>query len=103
MNNFSKTKSDGNVCTDIFVGMDLHKSYLQVAVLDGKGKVLKNLRVHNHLSKVERFFERICGSGNSRCNLLRRIVNFSLQLCVKSAILDPTPNLAAVPQTRCRY
>ncbi len=61
MNKF-KAKSDGNVCTDMFVGMDLHKSYLQVAVLDGKGKVLKNSRIHNDLSKVGRFFHRI---GNS--------------------------------------
>ena len=47
MNKFSKAKSDGNVCTDMFVGMDLHKNYLQVAVLDGKGKVLKNSRIDN--------------------------------------------------------
>jgi transposase len=65
VNKFSKAKSDGNVCTDMFVGMDLHKSYLQVAVLDGKGKVLKNSRIHNDLSKVGRFFDRIGGSGNS--------------------------------------
>ena len=49
----------------MFVGMDLHKNYLQVAVLDGKGKVLKNSRIHNDLSKVGRFFDRIGGSGNS--------------------------------------
>jgi Transposase len=65
VNKFSKAKSDGNVCTDMFVGMDLHKSYLQVAVLDDKGKVLKNSRIHNDLSKVGRFFDRIGGSGNS--------------------------------------
>lgn len=65
MKKFSKAKSDGNVCTDMFVGMDLHKSYLQVAVLDGKGKVLKNSRIHNDLSKVGRFFDHIGGSGNS--------------------------------------
>ncbi len=55
MNKFSKAKSDG-LCTNMFVGMDLHKSYLQVAVLDGKGRVLKNSRIHNDLSKVGRFF-----------------------------------------------
>jgi len=48
----------------MFVGMDLHKSYLQVAVLDGKGKVLKNSRIHNDLSKLGRFFDHIGGSGN---------------------------------------
>jgi hypothetical protein len=31
----------------MFVGMDLHKSYLPVAVLDGKGKVLKNSSLEN--------------------------------------------------------
>jgi hypothetical protein len=46
----------------MFAGMDLHKNYLQLAVLDGKGKVLKNSRIHNDLSKVGRFFDRI---GNS--------------------------------------
>jgi hypothetical protein len=40
--------------------MDLHKSYLQVTVLDGKGKVLKNSR-----HKVGRFFDRFGASGNS--------------------------------------
>jgi transposase len=43
----------------MFVGMDLHKNYLQVAVLDGKGKVLKNSRIDNDLSKIGRFFDRI--------------------------------------------
>jgi hypothetical protein len=32
---------------------------------DDKGKVLKNSRIHNDLSKVGRFFDRIGGSGNS--------------------------------------
>jgi hypothetical protein len=65
VNKFSKPKPDGNVCTDMFVGMDLHKSYLQVAVLDGKGKVLKSSRIDNDLSKVGGFFDCIGGSGNS--------------------------------------
>jgi hypothetical protein len=49
----------------MFVGMDLHKSYLQVAVLDGKGRVVKNSRIHIDLSKVGRFFDRIGGSGDN--------------------------------------
>jgi hypothetical protein len=48
----------------MFAGMDLHKNYLQLAVLDGKGKVLKNSRIHNDLSKVGRFFDRIGNSSN---------------------------------------
>lgn len=65
MNKFRKAKSDGNVCSDMFVGMDLHKSYLQVTVLDDKGKVLRNSRIDNNLSKVGRFFDRIDASASS--------------------------------------
>jgi hypothetical protein len=36
----------------MFVGMDLHRSYLLVAVLDEKGKVLDNSRVDDNLTKV---------------------------------------------------
>jgi transposase len=54
----------------MFVGMDLHKNYLQVAVLDGKGKVLKNSRIDNDLNKIQRFFDRIdtpcTASGSSK-------------------------------------
>ena len=57
MNKFSKAKSDGNVCTDMFVGMDFHKSYLQIAVMNDKGKVLENSRINNDLKQVGRFFD----------------------------------------------
>ncbi|MGE5661323.1 MAG: IS110 family transposase, partial [Ignavibacteriales bacterium] len=43
----------------MFVGMDVHKNYLQIAVLDENGKVLDNSRVDNNLSKIERFFDRL--------------------------------------------
>jgi len=43
----------------MFVGMDVHKNYLQVAVLDEKGKVLNNSRVDNNLIKVNEFFDRL--------------------------------------------
>ena len=49
----------------MFVGMDLHKNYLQVAVLDGKGKVLKNSRIANDLGKIGRFFDRIDTSSTA--------------------------------------
>jgi transposase len=41
----------------MFVGMDVHKNYLQVTVLDEKGKVLNNSRVDNDLTKVSEFFD----------------------------------------------
>lgn len=43
----------------MFVGMDLHKNYLQVAVMDEKGKVLKNSKIDNDLKQVDRFFQKI--------------------------------------------
>jgi len=49
VNKLSKSKSDGNLSKSMFVGMDVHKNYLQVAVLDEKGKVLNNSRVDNSL------------------------------------------------------
>lgn len=51
MNKFCKPKADGDVCNDMFVGMDVHKNYLKVAVLDEKGKVLNNSRVDNNLAR----------------------------------------------------
>jgi transposase len=57
VNKFSKAKSDGNVCTDMFVGMDLYKNYLQIAVMNDKGKVLENSRINNDLKQVGRFFD----------------------------------------------
>ena len=56
MNKLCKSKADGDVCKRImFVGMDVHKNYLQIAVLDENGKVLNNSRVDNNLAKVSDF------------------------------------------------
>jgi transposase len=43
----------------MFVGMDLHKNYLQIAVMDKKGKILRNSRIDNNLKHISRFFESI--------------------------------------------
>jgi hypothetical protein len=40
VNKLCKSKADGNVSKSMFVGMDIHKNCLQVAVLDEKGKIL---------------------------------------------------------------
>lgn len=37
--------------------MDLHKNYLQVAVMNDKGKVLENSRINNDVKQVSRFFD----------------------------------------------
>jgi transposase len=56
VNNLSKSKLDGKI--SMFVGMDLHKNYLQIAVMNDKGKVLENSRINNDLMKVGRFFDK---------------------------------------------
>ena len=43
----------------MFVGMDLHKNYLQVATMDDKGKVLQNRRIINNMNQISRFFRNI--------------------------------------------
>ena len=47
MNWRNKSKTDSSLCESMFIGMDVHKNYLQIAVLDEKGKVLNNSRVDN--------------------------------------------------------
>jgi hypothetical protein len=46
--------------------MDVHKNYLQVAVLDEQGKVLDNSRVDNNLTKVNEFFDSLDPSSNTK-------------------------------------
>jgi len=41
----------------MFAGMDLHKNYLQIAVMNEKGKVLENTRINNDLIYIGRFFD----------------------------------------------
>jgi transposase len=57
VNSSNKPKADSSLYESMFVGMDVHKNYLQLAVLDEKGKVLDNSRVDNNLTKVNEFFD----------------------------------------------
>ena len=66
MNKLCKSKADGNVFKNMFVGMDVHKNYLQVAVLDEKGKILNNSRVDNNLIKVNEFFDSLHPGNNTK-------------------------------------
>jgi hypothetical protein len=63
VNNSSKSKSDSKVCSNnsmMYVGMDLHKNYLQIAVMDEKGKVIKNSKIDNNdIQKITGFFDQI--------------------------------------------
>jgi hypothetical protein len=49
----------------MFVGMDVHKNYLQV-VLDEKGKILNNSRVDNNMIKVNEFFDSLHPGNNTK-------------------------------------
>jgi transposase len=43
------------------LGMDLHKNYLQIAVVDEKGKLIKNNKIENDIKKIGKFFDQING------------------------------------------
>ena len=57
MNSLPKSKLDDNI--SMFVGMDLHKNYLQIAVMNEKGKVLENSRINNSLKLLGKFFDNL--------------------------------------------
>jgi hypothetical protein len=61
VNSLPKSKLDDNI--SMFVGMDLHKNYLQIAVMNEKGKVLENSKVDNNLKQVGDFFDNL----NNEC------------------------------------
>ena len=42
-----------------YVRMDLHKNYLQIAVVDEKGKLIKNSKIDNDIQKIGKFFDQI--------------------------------------------
>jgi len=60
--------------TRLFVGLDYHQDFVQVCVLDGSGKVLRNSKVENHWRKivaavpagapVQAALEACCGAAN---------------------------------------
>ena len=54
MNSLPKSKLDDNI--SMFVGMYLHKNYLQIAVINEKDKVLENSRINNRLKQLGKFF-----------------------------------------------
>ena len=40
----------------IYVGMDLHKDALQIAIVDGTGRVESNSKISNTFGNIDRFF-----------------------------------------------
>jgi len=53
----SKSNSDGNQSMTKYIGMDLHKNFLQIAVMDSYGTVLENTRIENDMEKIDGFFQ----------------------------------------------
>jgi transposase len=73
----------------MFVGMDVHKNYLQVAVLDEKGKVLDNSRVDNNLTKINEFFDSLHPSStNTKVVLESSGLWYNIYECLRKRHLD---------------
>jgi hypothetical protein len=74
VNNLSKSKLDGKI--SMFVGMDLHKNYMQIAVVEEKG-ILEYSRINNNLRQVDRFFDENINNEKAR------VVMESSSVCYK--------------------
>jgi len=74
----------------MFAGLDVHKSYLQVAVLDEKGKVLDNSRVdNNNVTKVNEFFDSLHPSStNTKVILESTGMWYNIYECLRKKHLD---------------
>jgi len=88
VNKFRKPKADGDVCNSMFVGMDVHKSYLQVAVMDEKGKVLNNSRVDNDLAKVNEFFDSLHPNSKTKVVMESSGMWYKIYECLSKRHLD---------------
>jgi transposase len=88
VNKFCKSKADGNVFKSMFVGMDVHKNYLQVAVLDEKGKILNNSRVDNNLIKVNEFFDNLHPGNNTKVVMESSGMWYHIYECLNERHLD---------------
>jgi transposase len=53
-----KSSSDGYNDT-MYIGMDLHKNFLQIAMMDNNGKVLKNSKIENNHKQISNFFRHV--------------------------------------------
>lgn len=88
MNKLCKAKADGDVCNDMFVRMDVHKNYLQVAVLDEKGKILNNSRVDNNLAKVSEFFDNLHPNSKTKVVMESSGMWYKIYECLSKRHLD---------------
>lgn len=89
MNKLYKCKADGDVSKkSMCVGMDVHKNYLQVAVLDEKGKVLDNSRVDNDLTKVDEFFDSLHPNSKTKVVMESSGMWYNIYKCLSKRHLD---------------
>jgi transposase len=72
----------------MFVGMDVHKNYLQIAVLDENGKVLNNSRVDNTLIKVNELFDTVHPGNNTKVVMESSGMWYNLYECLSKRHLD---------------
>ena len=68
--------------------MDVHKNYLQVAVLDEKGKVLNNSRVDNDLAKVNEFFDSLHPNSKTNVGMESYGMWYKIYECLSKRHLD---------------
>ena len=82
MNKSSKSKSDGKLCSNnsmMHMGMDLHKNYLQIAVMDEKGKVIRNSKIDNYIQKI--------GTILTRSKIIKRkMIYYLTSMCFESKL-----------------
>lgn len=57
MNRRSKNNADRKVC--MFVGLDVHRNYVQAAMMDGQGHIVREERVQNNIQDLQKFFKNI--------------------------------------------
>jgi transposase len=43
----------------MYIGMDLHKNFLQIAIMDNYGNVLENSKIDNNHQKIDDFFKNV--------------------------------------------
>ncbi len=53
----SKFNSDSKLC--MFVGLDVHRNYIQAAVMDEQGRILREEKIQNSLQNIQKFFTNI--------------------------------------------
>ena len=91
MNKLCKSKADGDVCKkSMFVGISVHvhKNYLQVAVLDERGKVTHNSRVDNNLTKVNEFYDSLHPSDDTKVVTESSGMWYNIYECLSKRHLD---------------